>query len=595
MPARPSIPRLHASLVFSLFLAITLLPIAPSSAQSPTDEEQTSALEPADTSSPRATLNSFIDACNEIYELIQLEEAGDIKRDEVEHHRLADKIFHCMDLTQEAGFLKKYAAGEAAVSLKEVLDRIPLPPQNEIPGLDEVTAAEADGQTITKWRIPRTEIVIARVPDGPDEGDYVFSADSVARAADFFRRIKDSPYLRKDSVQFYEWFLSDPGPRVAPLVRALPDSMRTSMIGRHAMWQWIGLVVSFIVAIALMALAYLAGGRRGERFRQSNSIFRYCLTLSLPIAAMLVPLLLGRFVRDQLRISGNLLAGITFTTSVIFLLSAMFVIVAVGSRVAAIIISSPRINPKGLDAQLVRIVCRTISLIAAIFVFLEGGKYLGIPLTTLLASAGVGGLALALAAQDSLKNFFGSIMIILDKPFRIGDRIVINQHDGIVEEIGLRSTKLRLLNGHQVSIPNEELARSQIENIGRRPHIRRVSDLRIPLDTPPDTAARAVEIVEEILKDHEGFDPEKPPRVSLNEFNADSLNIRMFYWYHPPDYWKFLAHSQAVNLEIKTAFEKEGIHFAPPTSVTEINTGTTPTDPLATGGLPPSADSPATR
>ncbi len=121
------------------------------------------------------------------------------------------------------------------------------------------------------------------------------------------------------------------------------------------------------------------------------------------------------------------------------------------------------------------------------------------------------------------------MMIILDKPFRVGERIQAKGFDGVVEEIGLRSTKLRLLNGHQATIPNEDMARCDIENIGRRPHIRRVADLPIRLDTPADQAQRAVDIIRELLTDHEGHVPDYPPRVFLNEINRDSLNIRMMY------------------------------------------------------------------
>ena len=131
-----------------------------------------------------------------------------------------------------------------------------------------------------------------------------------------------------------------------------------------------------------------------------------------------------------------------------------------------------------------RIVSRLLSISLAVLVFIEGGQYLGIPVTTLLASAGVGGLAVALAAQDTLRNLFGTIMLMADKPFRVGERIVVDDYDGIVEEIGLRSTRIRLLTGHLVTIPNDTLARTDIENVGRRPYIRRVADMRIPLDTP---------------------------------------------------------------------------------------------------------------
>jgi MscS family membrane protein len=114
------------------------------------------------------------------------------------------------------------------------------------------------------------------------------------------------------------------------------------------------------------------------------------------------------------------------------------------------------------------------------------------------------------------------------------------------------------------------MARSDIENIGRRPHIRRISDIPVPLDTPPEKIDRAVDIVREVLADHEGMDPDFPPRVFFNDFNRDSFNIRMILWFHPPAYWDFLAFSQAVNQRIVEAFEAEGIRFALPATATYL-------------------------
>ncbi|MCB2225423.1 MAG: mechanosensitive ion channel family protein [Desulfarculaceae bacterium] len=188
----------------------------------------------------------------------------------------------------------------------------------------------------------------------------------------------------------------------------------------------------------------------------------------------------------------------------------------------------------------------------------------GFKVTTILASLGVGGIAVALAAQDTLKNFLGSIAILLDKPFRVGERIVVQGHDGFVEEIGLRSTKLRQLDGHQAVVPNELVARVDLENIGRRPHIRRVANLRLASRTSAAQARRAVAIVEDLLKDREGMDPELPPRVYLNEFNPDSLNLLMIYWYVPPDFWAYNAFGNELNLSILERFEAEGIRLAEP-------------------------------
>jgi len=214
-------------------------------------------------------------------------------------------------------------------------------------------------------------------------------------------------------------------------------------------------------------------------------------------------------------------------------------------------------------------------LIARIIVIVVGAIYLiravsGKPLSALLAGLGIGGLAVALAAQDTLKNFFGSIMIMLDKPFSVGQRIVAGGHDGTVEEIGFRSTRVRTLTGNLVTVPNEKLATDSIENIGRRPSIRRLANITITYDTPLEKVKKAVEIIREILDDHEGMDPEFPPRVYFNEFNDASLNIIMIYWYFPPDYWAYLEFNQRVNMEIMRRFEEQGIEFAFPTTTTYL-------------------------
>jgi len=216
-----------------------------------------------------------------------------------------------------------------------------------------------------------------------------------------------------------------------------------------------------------------------------------------------------------------------------------------------------------------------IRVITHVLVVVFGGVYIlqaltGKPLNALLAGLGIGGLAVALAAQDTLKNFFGSIMIMLDQPFLVGDRVVVDGVDGPVEDIGFRSTRIRTLTGHLVAVPNEKMASINIENIGRRPSIRRLTNITITYDTPPEKVERALAIIREVLENHEGMDPEFPPRVFFDEFNDASLNIMMIYWFFPPNYWDFLAFSERVNLRIMRAFEAEGIEFAFPTTTTYL-------------------------
>ena len=99
------------------------------------------------------------------------------------------------------------------------------------------------------------------------------------------------------------------------------------------------------------------------------------------------------------------------------------------------------------------------------------------------------------------------------------------------------------------------MAMSDVENVGQRPHIRRLTNIAIAHNTPRVKVEKALDIIQKILDNHEGMDPKLPPRVYFNEFNPDSLNILVLYWYHPADYWAYLEFCQRVNLQILLEFE----------------------------------------
>lgn len=219
-----------------------------------------------------------------------------------------------------------------------------------------------------------------------------------------------------------------------------------------------------------------------------------------------------------------------------------------------------------LDDMLVPLVRTSLQATVVIFVLLYIAEVLaGRPIGTILAGLGIGGIAIGLAAQDTIKNFFGSLMLFSDRPFEIGDRIVIDGFDGPVEEVGFRSTRIRTLEGYLVTIPNGELASKTIQNIGKRPYIRRLMSITLTYDTPADKMQRAVDILKEILTDHEGMRPELPPRVYFNEFGSTSLNLIALYWYHPADFTAYSIFSERVNFEILRRFNQEGLDFAFPT------------------------------
>lgn len=219
-----------------------------------------------------------------------------------------------------------------------------------------------------------------------------------------------------------------------------------------------------------------------------------------------------------------------------------------------------------VDDVLAPLVGKSIRITVTVLVVLNVATVVsGRNMATILAGLGVGGLAVALAAQDTIRNFIGSLVILGDKPFEIGDRVVVDGHDGPVEAVGFRSTKIRTLDGHLVTVPNAEIVGKTVRNIGKRPHIRRLANITITYDTPPEKVREAVSILLDILKDHEGMHPDFPPRVFFSDFNDCSLNILVLYWYHPPEYWKYMAFSEGVNHEILCRFNEAGIEFAFPT------------------------------
>jgi MscS family membrane protein len=176
-------------------------------------------------------------------------------------------------------------------------------------------------------------------------------------------------------------------------------------------------------------------------------------------------------------------------------------------------------------------------------------------------------LAVSLAAQDSIRNLFGSVTIFADQPFNVGDRIQVDGQDGIVEEIGFRSTRLRALTGQLVTIPNARVSDSTVQNFSKRLSIRRIMDVNVTYDTPPEKMVEAIGILRGILAEPEivqSLDPANPPRVHFDEYGPDFLRIRVWYWFVPVEWWLYNEHAEKINLMVLQRFNAAGIDFAFP-------------------------------
>lgn len=220
------------------------------------------------------------------------------------------------------------------------------------------------------------------------------------------------------------------------------------------------------------------------------------------------------------------------------------------------------------DSSLDNHVIPIIRKVLRVFVVIVGGLFilqnLDINITALLAGISIGGLALALAAQDTLKNFFGSLMIFIDKPFSVGHWITSGDLDGTVEEVGFRSTRIRTFRNSLTYVPNGKLADSTIDNHGLRKYRRFFMHIAITYDTPPDLIEVFVEGLRKIVERH--------PRtrkdfyiVEFNEMGDFSLKVMFYIFFAVPTWPEELKARHEVLIEIVRLAEKLGIRFAFPT------------------------------
>lgn len=215
-----------------------------------------------------------------------------------------------------------------------------------------------------------------------------------------------------------------------------------------------------------------------------------------------------------------------------------------------------------LDDQLLPIFRKGLRIIVWTMGVVVGLNNAGYDVGAVIAGLGIGGLAFALAAQDTVKNFFGGIMIFADKPFQVGERIQIGDIDGVVKEIGIRSTRVETLAGRMVTVPNSMFSDDAVENVDMEPTRKVVLNLGLTYDMTADQMEKGMEILKEIAKDKVDLIQEEV-LVSFNAFGDFSLGILFIYYIRKEA--DILNTQTAMNLAILRRFNEAGLEMAFPT------------------------------
>src|SRR5437667_1493251 len=481
-------------------------------------------LRPVDTSSPRATLQGFVETMDEIYRGMKdiLEEYAasqstyltpDERRKEVEMLSTAVKAIKVLDLSDVPPVLRQTVAPERAIQLKEILDRIELPPLESIPDQDAMARASSK-----RWRLPGTEIDIALIENGPRSGEYLVSAGTVDRLPEFYERVKKLPYKPGPAAELsdlyrrvssggaatiYDAFSSSPVglERILPIRWMLTfPAWAKAQIAGVASWQWLGLISGLAVCVGFVYGMFRLGRRFASKRPDEAGPGWHALLTPLAIiliSAVPVPLLCAIF-----RVGGTPRVVITFVQTGALYLSAAWLSMIAASLLAEAIIASEHLRRGSLDSQLIRLGMRFAGIAIAIGLLIQGSYELGFPTYSVLAGLGVGGLAVALAARDSLANLLGSMLIMIEKPFRVGHYVRVSGTEGTIEDVGFRSTRIRTLDNSLISIPNNAVVNATIENLSLRAMRRQRFFIQVIYDTPRVKLEALVAEIKQLIAEH---------------------------------------------------------------------------------------------
>ena len=357
------------------------------------------------------------------------------------------------------------------------------------------------------------------------------------------------------------------------LINLMPTVGQYTFVGLY-LWQHLGILLiillSFLIHKLLTFLLSRLLYRGAARIGYDRMVRPYLLPVAKPLSLFVVFLFI-LLVFPLLQLPVEMARYFTFAFRAILPLFATLMFYKLVDVFGLYLEKLSSESGSSLDNHVIPIIRKVLR----VFVVVVGGLFIlqnmQVNITALLAGLSIGGLAIALAAQDTLKNFFGSLMIFIDKPFSVGHWITSGDMDGTVEEIGFRSTRIRTFRNSLIYVPNGRLADSSIDNHGLREFRRFFMHISITYDTPPDLIEVYVEGLRKIVERH----PNTRKDFYIVEFNemADfSLQIMFYIFFAVPTWGEELRARHEVLIEIVRLAEKLGVRFAFPTSTLHMET-----------------------
>ncbi len=542
LPTRPK-TALRALLLLVACLAGPAGWPAPAAAQDPAAQATAAAGNrvPAAHRTPRATMMSFLRA---FYGERRIEQA-----------------VAALDLSAVPESLRSLEGPELAVQLKDVLDRTARIDPEDLPDVP-------DAAPYRVLERPEGAVVLDRGPNG----EWRFTAATVAAVPELYRALQGQAVVA--GVEEAPVDLS-PG---LWLRSKMPAGLRATRFILEP-WQWLGLLVLALVGIVLdrlvVALAQVLTGRWLRRHvdRIDSETLRRALR-PLGILAMAVAWTSGiRFLWLPVDVLAVLAVAVRFVVAA----GAVWAAYRLVDIVSALLEARAARTRNRFDDLLVPLVRKSLKVFITAFGLVFIADTLDIQIKSLLAGLGLGGLAVALAAQDAVKNLFGSLMVLVDRPFSVGDWIVVGDFEGTVEEVGFRSIRIRTFYNSLITLPNSNLIASAVDNYGARRFRRWSTRLSIAYDTPPERIDAFCEGIRELVRRHPATRKDSF-HVYLNAFGDSALEVLLYLFFEVGDWSEELAARHGLALDVLRLADELGVELAFPTRTVWLHQARTPGD-----------------
>lgn len=372
-------------------------------------------------------------------------------------------------------------------------------------------------------------------------------------------------------------------------ISRLPSSLRQPVMGIQV-WQLLGLggLVLFGLALRLFVKIIVASRLRGLADAMGQEWASNLAHSTAGPLSTLAMALAFRLAYPVLMLPVSMALVLSVAVRVLMVLAVVWALYRLVDLLSERMAARAQATDTKLDDQLVPLVRKTLKVLVVVGGMLFVLQNLQIDVGSLLAGLGIGGLAFALAAKETLANFFGSVMIFVDRPFQIGDWIVVAGAEGIVEEVGFRSTRIRTFYNSVITVPNATFNDAQIDNYGQREYRRTFTTLNLTYDTTPEQMQGFCEGVRAIIAANP-FTRKDYYEVHMSGFGPHSLDVMVYFFFKVKSWSDELRERHNVYLEIMRLARELGVQFAFPTQTLHLDSVAAPGAPRS---VPPAQDVP---